>query len=80
MFCTVSTNQSGLSQFVPRVGYILSPTGMLTMSTADKTFTIRALFSEMGSAGKDTNNVNNIEYATHIQTIQAGNRIRDHLY
>ena len=53
---------------------------MLTMSLADKTFTIKSFFSEKESAGKDTNNVNNIEYATHIQTMQAGNRIRDHPY
>ena len=73
-------NQSDLSQFVPRVGCILSPIGMLVMSTADKTSTIKLFFSEKESAGKDSNNVNNIDYATHIQTMQAGNRIRDHLY
>ena len=70
---------SCLERLRSRICYI-SPIGMLTMSTADKTSTIRALFSEIGSAGKDTNNVNNIEYATRIQTIQAGNRIRDHPY
>ena len=53
---------------------------MLTMSTADKTFTIKSLFGEKESAGKDTNNVNNIEYATRIQTMRAGNRIRDYRY
>ena len=79
MFCTVSTNQSGLTQFVPRVGYILSPFSMLTMSTADKTFTIKSFVSKKESACKDTNNVNYIEYVTHIQTTRAENRIRDHL-
>ena len=53
---------------------------MLTMRTANKTSTIKSFFSEKESAGKDTNNGNNIDYATHIQTMQAGNRIRVHLY
>ena len=48
---------------------------MLTMSTSDKTSTIRACFGEKENASKDTNNVNNLEYVTHIQTIQAGNRV-----
>ena len=76
----MSINQANLSQVVPRVGYILSPFGMLTMSTADKTLTIKSFFSEKESAGKGTNNINNIEYATGIQTMRAGNRIRDYLY
>ena len=65
IFCTVSINQQDLSQFVPTVGYILSPFGMLAMSTADKTSTIKSFFSEKESARKDTNNVNNIECHSH---------------
>ena len=80
-FCKVSINQSisDLCHFAPTVE-LLSPMGMLTMSTADKTSIIKSLFSEEESAGNDTNNVKNINYATHFQTMQAGNRIRDHLY
>ena len=63
-------NQSDLSQFAPRVGYILLPIGMLTMSTADETFTIKSFFSEKESAGKDTNNVNNKGYATRLPSRQ----------
>ena len=37
------------------------------MSNADKTSTFKLFFSEKESAGKDSNNVNNIDYATHIK-------------
>ena len=53
---------------------------MLTMSITDKKSTSRKDFGEKKNALKDTNNVNNVEYVTSIQTIQAGNRVPDHLY
>jgi len=50
------------------------------MSITDKKSTSRKDFGEKKNALKDTNNVNNVEYVTSIQTIQAGNRVPDHLY
>lgn len=40
----------------------------------------REYFTEKGNASKDTKNVSNGGYVTLIQVMQAGNRIRDHLY
>jgi len=50
------------------------------MNTAENTSTSRKDFIEKGNASKDAKKVNNIEYVAPIQTIEAGNRIRDHLY
>lgn len=49
---------------------------MLTMNTSIS----REYFTEKGNASKDTKNESNEGYVTLIQAIQAGNRIRDHLY